>query len=810
MKKVLHMVGHSHIDPVWFWRWEEGMQEVKATFRSALERMEAFADFRFTSTSAAFFAYVQRVDPELFEQIRRRVQEGRWEIVGGWWVEPDCNLPCGEAFVRQGLYGQAYFQKELGVRCTIGANVDSFGHHPQLPQILKKSGMEGYVFLRPQVTTSAREYVPGRKPVFLWRGLDGTALPTVSLPGEYTTWFLEPTRLNIQKTVDQLAEYPCLPCCYGVGDHGGGPTEENIRAVEALRPAFDEVELRFSGFEAFFAQLRESRTPLPITDAYFDHVNPGCYSADARLKRAVRQAEYTLLLAEKLSVLARLAGGQWMPESTQGLWERLLFNQFHDTLGGTVTLEAHQDAMADLQGVKAQARTLAHLAMQDIARNLALPSKGTPVLLFNLSDRPYDGLADVEINWFCQDELSLWDAQGREVPYARLKQSCTMVWNVLGGRRRVLFPVYVPAFSCGVYYALPQKPRQQVAVAYDGDPHVLDNGRVRLRLNDAGEPVSLKDLRNGFEALHAPCRLSLWRDERDPWGGGPRPFHPMEMDMAADAVECVENSALRKVLRVQSHAPGLRVDTLYILRAQEDFVSMEVRLWWDKPWHQLRLTLPVGACRCRCESPYGVMVHGEKDAELFMQRFLDLRTPGGEGLAVVNDGLYAFQPRGQETDLILLRSPIYAQGTSPDWYREKDVYRYMDLGEHAFTLRFYPHGKDLTDDRLFCWADQTERPLEYLVGSTTGNSGTALPPAFALDGPNVRLGAAKRAQEGEGIIFRLHETCGRPARATLTLGQKRIPLSFGPYEIKTLRLDGGRACLTNLLEDEVECIEMDL
>ena len=137
MKKVLHMVGHSHIDPVWFWRWEEGMQEVKATFRSALERMEAFADFRFTSTSAAFFAYVQRVDPELFEQIRRRVQEGRWEIVGGWWVEPDCNLPCGEAFVRQGLYGQAYFQKELGIRCTIGANVDSFGHHPQLPQILK-------------------------------------------------------------------------------------------------------------------------------------------------------------------------------------------------------------------------------------------------------------------------------------------------------------------------------------------------------------------------------------------------------------------------------------------------------------------------------------------------------------------------------------------------------------------------------------------------------------------------------------------------------------------------------------------------
>ena len=186
--KDLYMIGNSHIDPVWFWTWEEGMQEVKATLSSALDRMEEYPEFRFTCSSTAFLEWIERIDPELFSRLKERIQEGRMELVGGWFIEPDCLLPCGEAFVRQGLYGQRYFQEKFGVTCRTGSNVDSFGHNSMLPQILKKSGMDEYVFMRPRLDT----------PVFVWESKDGSQVNAISLPSEYTTWFYEPTKEAVE------------------------------------------------------------------------------------------------------------------------------------------------------------------------------------------------------------------------------------------------------------------------------------------------------------------------------------------------------------------------------------------------------------------------------------------------------------------------------------------------------------------------------------------------------------------------------------------------------------------------------------
>ena len=147
--RKLHMIGNAHIDPVWLWQWQEGFHEVKASFRSALERMKEYPDFTFVASSAAFYEWVEESDPTMFAEIQQRVKDGRWGIVGGWWVEPDCNIPAGESFVRHGLYGQRYFKEKFGVTAQTGFNVDSFGHAGTLPQILKKSGLDYYVFLRP-------------------------------------------------------------------------------------------------------------------------------------------------------------------------------------------------------------------------------------------------------------------------------------------------------------------------------------------------------------------------------------------------------------------------------------------------------------------------------------------------------------------------------------------------------------------------------------------------------------------------------------------------------------------------------------
>ena len=155
MAKV-HLIGNAHIDPVWLWRWQEGFSEIRATFRSALDRMKEFPEFKFTSACASYYQWIEKMDPEMFAEIKERVKQGRWSIVGGWFLQPDCNIPCGESFARHGLLSQRYFQEKFGVTAKTGYNVDSFGHNAGLPQILKKSGMDNYVFMRPSVEEQGR------------------------------------------------------------------------------------------------------------------------------------------------------------------------------------------------------------------------------------------------------------------------------------------------------------------------------------------------------------------------------------------------------------------------------------------------------------------------------------------------------------------------------------------------------------------------------------------------------------------------------------------------------------------------------
>src|SRR5262245_46553296 len=214
---TLHMIGNAHLDPVWLWQWPEGLQEAKATFRSALDRLNESPDFVFTSSSAAIYEWVEENAPDLFAEIAARVAEGRWQIAGGWWIQPDCNLPGGESYVRQGLYGQRYFREKLGVTATIGYRVDGFGHHGMLPQILSKMGMDSYVFMRPQ---EHEKDLPGR--LFWWEADDGSRVLAFRIPYAYTAGgTTEDLDRHIRRNAEVVtAEFPESMCFFGVGNHG--------------------------------------------------------------------------------------------------------------------------------------------------------------------------------------------------------------------------------------------------------------------------------------------------------------------------------------------------------------------------------------------------------------------------------------------------------------------------------------------------------------------------------------------------------------------------------------------------------------
>ncbi len=340
-KYKFHLIGQAHIDPVWLWPWSEGISVVHSTFRSALDRMNENPDFTFTASSAQFYQWIAENDPPMLEEIRKRVEEGRWNIVGGWWVEPDVNMPCGEAIARQGLYGQLTFQKLLGRRATVAFNPDSFGHTGTLPQIIKLQGMQNYVFMRPG---PKEKKIPAD--LFWWEGPDGTIVLAYRIPISYND--SRSVRTRTEQVMLQLKDQPFknVMSFYGAGDHGGGATKENMSSIKEMQAEKGAPDLIFSTPEKYFKEVRNDKNlKLPYIKDDLQHHAVGCYTAESEIKKGNRTSETALIVAEKIASVGSFVWGCNYPrKELTSAWLRVLFLQFHDSLAGTSVPEHSQSA----------------------------------------------------------------------------------------------------------------------------------------------------------------------------------------------------------------------------------------------------------------------------------------------------------------------------------------------------------------------------------------------------------------------------------------------------------------------------------
>ncbi|MBR5188412.1 MAG: alpha-mannosidase, partial [Clostridia bacterium] len=333
MKKKFYLIANAHLDPVWQWRAQEGLSLVKSTFRSALDRMNEYPDYTFTSACAGYYKWIKRSEPEMFEEIKQRIREGRWAVVGGMWVQPDCNIPSGEAFCRHLLYSQKFFKENFGFIAKTGYNVDSFGHNGMLPQILKKSGVDNYIYHRPDRRIEKLNLPP--EELHDWQSPDGSTVRAFRIPdaycGDIHTQRLENHYYN--KTQPLLI-------FFGVGNHGGGPSKEHIRHANEL---IQQGNSRYSSPDLYFEETKNLSVPLVTED--LQHHASGCYSANSKIKSINRKAETELVTAEKLDVLANLiTGSRLHAKELENAWERVMFNQFHDILAGCSIKEAYVDA----------------------------------------------------------------------------------------------------------------------------------------------------------------------------------------------------------------------------------------------------------------------------------------------------------------------------------------------------------------------------------------------------------------------------------------------------------------------------------
>ncbi len=807
-KKTLYMIGNSHIDPVWFWDWEEGMQEVKATFASALDRLREFPEMKFTATSAAFFEWIEEVAPEIFEEIRQRVKEGRFELTGGWFIEPDCILPCGEAFVRQGLYAQTYFEEKFGTVCRTGSNVDSFGHNPMLPQILKKSGMEEYVFMRPRLDT----------PVFVWESADGSRVKAVSLPSEYTTWFYEKTKEAIGLAAEAAGRQglTAIPCCFGVGNHGGGPTIENVKSIYRLREEEPETELKFATYRAYFDEMSsEDAAKLPVKQAFFDEVNTGCYIMDGELKKSHRLTERRLMTADSLLTMESMFLGKAAAFSKKAemkkLWKTLLFNQFHDTLGGTAVKSARDEAIYQFSGVCADAKKIWVVAMQHMMREMDTTGEGFPLLLFNPTGKDYDGSVAVEVNWFCKDGLILKDPEGKEIPYQRVHTEAKARNYNVGGRRGLLFDAHVPALGFAVYRTFVGETARCDDSRDSGGAWlkgaVLENEHLRVVFDESGYLTSLYDKETGYEALSGKAAFPVWLDERDTWGHeqDERPFADSGKRLGFESLQLVEEGSFRKVVRAVYRLEGSVLKQDYILYHDAEEVEVVNHLYWDREWQMLKLCYPLAgqADVVYREAAYQTVSGPVKDCvEYSMHRFVDATRQGQSGLCVANDCKYAFQMENNALTFPIARSAIYAQGQNIDWYNPVEGYEYTDIGKQEFVFTLRPHGRALTNGQRYRQAEKAAGMLLYLTdnrhkGSYIGNTWSGL----TITEENVELGCIKTAEKEDALILRLFETEGKQTTGKLTISGQEYDYRIAPYEILTLKISrDGSVKEVNMLE----------
>ena len=744
MTRVIHMIGNAHIDPVWLWQWPEGYQEVRATFQSAIDRMDEYPDFVFTCDSSLFFEWVEESDPALFARIRDRIADGRFQVVGGWWIEPDCNIPCGESFVRHALYGQRYLREKFGITATVGANLDSFGHNATIPQILARSGIDSYVFLRPGPTEKTLE-----SPVFWWESPDGSRVLAYRIPHEYCAP-KDDIGEHVEKAIASLPdgdeEYAVF---YGVGNHGGGPTRANLDQIARLNEEGDR-RLELSSLRRFFDGLAAGNGRYPTVRGELQHHAPGCYTTHSGIKRWNRRAENLLLRAEKWSAVADLLGLQPYPhEELTRAWKLLLFNQFHDILAGTSIEPAYEDARDQLGHASSLAANAFNAAVQSMARRIRIEPEVEmrPVVVFNPHTWRLRATVELEYTWLRADGAHVVDDDGELVPMQLTRPLTTMS----SSRGRLVFPVDVPPLGYRTY-------------------------RVRKGAVDA-------DAFTGGPPLVG--RAVVFDDRADTWGHGVTAYDTEIGEFERTSVEVVETGPVRTITRVESRHGSSTLREDYIVAAGLPYVDVRVTVDWHEQLKLLKLRYPTagGGDRATFETPYGHLERPASGDEEPGQSWVDVSGDGG-GLAVINDAKHGYDVRNGEIGISVVRSPVWA------WHDPRELepggdFTYMDQGRQTFTVRLVPHSGDWRDAGVVRLAAELNQPPFALI-ETFHDGPLPQRASYASDGGgDVVLTVVKRAEEGDGYAVRAYESSGRPATARLEVLGRTIEASFGANEIKT-------------------------
>jgi alpha-mannosidase len=768
---ALALTGHAHLDLAWLWPLAETRRKAVRTLSSVIGLMDRHPGFRFNQSTAQLYAFLETDDPALFTQIKERVASGQWEPIGGMWVEPDTNMPTGESFVRQLLYGQRYFEQTFGRRHTVCWLPDCFGFSPALPQILHLAGIDSFFTIK--VNWSETNQMPFD--LFWWEGLDGSRVLAHTFKNPAGGYNSKTDLIAVIETWRNFTGKHLNPeslLCFGHGDGGGGPTEEMLTRQRQLSDFPVVPSLRPVNVADWFASTGDRvaanpELPTWVGEIYLE-LHRGTLTSQGRTKFLHRRAERALITAETLSSIATLLGGPLVP-SLEEHWRALLRNQFHDILPGSSIREVCEQTEAELAGVIAAGLAMVDDQLSAIADTLATSDGGAGILVINpdLSARPLR----------LASEAALPGGQAVEGG------------SVLAGGATV------PGLSAMVVAAA--SPPSGLRV----DTRWLENARLRIDMNEDGSLASVYDKQAEREIL-ADRGNQIWAyvdkpREWDAWD--------VEEDYRRQGEEVTATSPLQ-IAEAGPHRAAIQV----VRRFRDSEIVQTVQLWansarldfkTDIDWHDRRILLKarfplaIHTDHATFECAHGVIrrpTHrntswDQARFEVAAHRFVDM-SEHGYGVALLNDGKYGHHAVGNELGLTLLRSPVY-----PD--------PLADEGRQSFTYSLYPHTAHWLGGGVLAEAEDLNQPLLCRpVASGAGTTWTAV----GIGGITLGLSGLKPAEDGNGLIFRTYEPAGASGKADITLAegwslsdevdlledrQGPAGLRFSPFKLRSWRIN---------------------
>ena len=840
---TFHLTGNSHIDAAWLWPWTETVDVVKRTFGTALQLMYEYPGYTFTQSAAAYNEWLADKYPEMNAEIAQRIKEGRWEIVGGMWVEPDLNMPDGESLVRQILVGKRWYKQAYGVDVRIGWNPDSFGYTWQLPQIYKKCGID--YFVTQKMAWNDTNKMPFK--FFWWESPDGSKVLSY-FPHDYANDNLNLVRLARDYTIaqKQATGLPSIMDLYGIGDHGGGPTRAILdEGFHWAAPGHVTPKIEFGTAQSYFSSLEkqiaqespvwdyrsiakgytappavEGKVSIPTwkSELYFEY-HRGVMTTQANHKRNMRDSEEEVLNAEKWASLAWLDGRAYPGKELTEDWKKVLFNQFHDLAAGSGIGVIYKDAQKDYDVVRWSTNEIDSEALQAVSGHINTTGDGIPVVVYNPLGWVRSGYVHVKVQFPKGSPGDIWGNQGQVTSGSAKIDSITGVadLNIWVDRVPALgyTTVHVGQQKAGGPWVVAEAQRKDM-----GSTIALENRYLRVMVDKTSGCITSVYLLvidstppRGFETL-APgaCgnQLQFFKDtpkDYDAWN-----IDPGTLDRApetithADSVEAITGANGEPAIRVMSHFRNSQfVQTIMLDWYQVDIEN-------DIDWHEshvlLKAAFPLAASGpfATYEIPYGTIERPttrnnsweKAQFEVEAMRWADLGD-GKHGLSVLNQTKYGYDAVGNTLRLTLLRSPKWPD---PD----------ADMGHHHFHYALYPHAGTWKDALTVRHGYEYNYPLTAVV--TTAHPGT-LPAShsFASVGPeNVVLTAVKKAEDAKGLIFRVYEWAGKesiaefdvppgatgatvtnlmetPEGAPLAVVGDVVKAPIHPYEILTIRVD---------------------